>query len=305
MTRVRHLGRNGLDQPLTAPAVRPEASWRWKKMNMISGGIVIRRTSANSRFQRVVELALEVEQRQLDRRVVVPRQEVQRVDEVVVDGDRQDDDHRDDGRPQEREDHAPVQPERRRAIHECGLVELPRDGRHEGHEDEDGKGHREGDLDEDESRQRLEEPECLEQEDRRHHGRRDDQSGEEESTDERRDPIPPSLDHEGDHRREDDRDRDRRDRQDQAVAERGDHDAVPLTQHGLEILDDLPVGRPGEIEGRSLGLGLRRCHDDEDERDDEHEEGDRQRDEVDPVPAGQTSGPHSSISRFEKNRIIG
>ena len=274
-------------------------------MNMISGGIVIRRTSAKSRFQRVRNWLWKLNSVSWTVALSFPGQEVQRVDEVVVDGDRQDDDHRDDGRPQQREDDAQVQPERRRAIHECGLIELPRDDRHEGHEDEDGKGHRECDLDQDEPRQRLEEPECLEQEDRRHDGRRDDQSGEEERTDERRDPIPPSLDHEGDQRRQDDRDRDRRDRQDQAVAERRDHDAVPLTQHGLDILDDLPVGRPSEIEGRSLGLGLRRGHDDEDERHDEHDEGDRQRDDVDPVPAGQASGPHSSISRFEKNRIIG
>ena len=52
--------------PLTAPAVRPDTIWRWKNMNTISGGIVISRTSANSRLPVRVELALEVEQRQLD-----------------------------------------------------------------------------------------------------------------------------------------------------------------------------------------------------------------------------------------------
>ena len=37
-------------QPLTAPAVMPETIWRWKNMNMISGGIVISRMSMNSRL---------------------------------------------------------------------------------------------------------------------------------------------------------------------------------------------------------------------------------------------------------------
>ena len=56
-----HLGRNARDQPLTAPAVSPEASWRWKKMNMISGGIVIRRTSGEQQVPAGQELALKVE----------------------------------------------------------------------------------------------------------------------------------------------------------------------------------------------------------------------------------------------------
>ena len=63
----------------------PETIWRWKKMNMISGGMVMSSTSVNSRFQLRVELALEVEERQLDGGVVVAGQEVERVDEVVVD----------------------------------------------------------------------------------------------------------------------------------------------------------------------------------------------------------------------------
>ncbi len=41
-------------QPLTAPAVMPETIWRWKKMNMMSGGIVMNSTSANSRFHCVL-----------------------------------------------------------------------------------------------------------------------------------------------------------------------------------------------------------------------------------------------------------
>ncbi len=37
-------------QPLTAPDVMPATIWRWKKMYMISGGIVISRMFANSRL---------------------------------------------------------------------------------------------------------------------------------------------------------------------------------------------------------------------------------------------------------------
>ena len=32
----------------------PDTIWRWKKMNMISGGMVISRTSVNSRFHCVL-----------------------------------------------------------------------------------------------------------------------------------------------------------------------------------------------------------------------------------------------------------
>ena len=38
------------DQPLTAPAARPDTILRLKKMNMISGGMVIKSTSMKSRF---------------------------------------------------------------------------------------------------------------------------------------------------------------------------------------------------------------------------------------------------------------
>src|SRR5690349_21176231 len=40
----------GTYQPFTAPAVMPETICRWKNINMISGGIVIITTSANSKF---------------------------------------------------------------------------------------------------------------------------------------------------------------------------------------------------------------------------------------------------------------
>ena len=36
--------------PFTAPDVMPATIWRWKKMYMISGGIVMSSTFANSRF---------------------------------------------------------------------------------------------------------------------------------------------------------------------------------------------------------------------------------------------------------------
>ena len=36
--------------PFTAPEVMPATIWRWKKMYMISGGIVMSSTSANSRL---------------------------------------------------------------------------------------------------------------------------------------------------------------------------------------------------------------------------------------------------------------
>ena len=37
-------------QPLTEPAVMPETIWRWKNMNMTSGGTVTSRMSMNSRW---------------------------------------------------------------------------------------------------------------------------------------------------------------------------------------------------------------------------------------------------------------
>ena len=55
----------------------------------------------------------------------------------------------------------------RRAVDDGGLVELPRDGRHEGPEDEHREGQDERDLDEDEPEQRLEEAQPLQHVDRR------------------------------------------------------------------------------------------------------------------------------------------
>ena len=40
--------------PLTAPEEIPDTIWRWKNRNTISGGMVIRSTSAKSRCQRVL-----------------------------------------------------------------------------------------------------------------------------------------------------------------------------------------------------------------------------------------------------------
>ncbi len=50
----------------------PETIWRWKNMNMMSGGTVISSTSAKSRFQRVLNWLWNVEQGHLGGRVLVP-----------------------------------------------------------------------------------------------------------------------------------------------------------------------------------------------------------------------------------------
>ena len=54
---VRELRAESLDDerhPLTAPEEIPDTIWRWKNRNTISGGMVIRSTSAKSRCQRVL-----------------------------------------------------------------------------------------------------------------------------------------------------------------------------------------------------------------------------------------------------------
>ena len=54
---VGELGAESLDDerhPLTAPEEIPDTIWRWKNRNTISGGMVIRSTSAKSRCQRVL-----------------------------------------------------------------------------------------------------------------------------------------------------------------------------------------------------------------------------------------------------------
>ncbi len=50
----------------------PATIFRLKKMYVINGGTVMSRTAVNSRFYCVMNLALEVEKRQLDGGVLVP-----------------------------------------------------------------------------------------------------------------------------------------------------------------------------------------------------------------------------------------
>ena len=125
----------------------PSTILRLKKMNMISGGMVTSRMLANSRLYWVRELALEVEQGELDGGVLGAGQEVERVLEVVVDEHRLQDDHRHDHRPQHREDHPEEDLHRSGSVDDGGLVEFPRDGGDEGAEQQDAERQPEGDLD--------------------------------------------------------------------------------------------------------------------------------------------------------------
>ena len=105
----------------------PSTIFRLKKMNMINGG---NGDKQDVREQQVVlggELTLEVEQGQLNRRVLCARQEVQRVREVVVDEHRLQDDHGHDHRAQHREDHPEEDLHRAGAVDDGRLVQFPRD----------------------------------------------------------------------------------------------------------------------------------------------------------------------------------
>ena len=64
---------------MTAPAAKPETIFRLKKMNMIRGGIVISQHVHEKQVPLGQELALEVEQRELDGGVLVAGQEVESV----------------------------------------------------------------------------------------------------------------------------------------------------------------------------------------------------------------------------------
>ena len=97
----------------------------------------VSRMFVNSRLYCVRELALEVVQGQLHGRVLVAGQEVERVGEVVEDGHRLHHDHRHDDRLQQREDDLEEQPQRPGAVDDRRLVELPRDRRDEGAEQQD------------------------------------------------------------------------------------------------------------------------------------------------------------------------
>ena len=86
-------------------------------------------------------------------------------------------------RAQQREDHREEEPERAGAIEHGGLVELARDGRDEGAEQQDAERQPEGRLDQDQPGHGLEEPETLQHPDRRHDRRRHDQAGQHEEAD--------------------------------------------------------------------------------------------------------------------------
>ena len=168
-------------QPLTAPAVMPDTIFRLKKMNMISGGTVTSTMFMKSRLYCVLNWLEEVVQGELDGRVLVARQEVQRVDEVVEDRHGLRQDHGDDHRPEQREDDAEEQPQARGPVDDRRLVELPGDGGDERPEEQDGERQAERHLDEDEPGEVLEQAERLEHPDRRHDRRRDDEAGEHEN----------------------------------------------------------------------------------------------------------------------------
>ena len=107
--------------------------------------------------------------------------------------DRLDDDHRNDHRPQQRQNDLEEEPQRPGTIHDCRLVELARDRRDEGAEQKDRERQPVGDLDQDQAVQRLEQVEALQHPDRRHDRRRDDQPGEHEEIHDRRPARRPAL----------------------------------------------------------------------------------------------------------------
>ena len=161
----------------------PATICRLKKMYMISGGIVMSRTFVNSRFHGAHRLGLVVEHGQLHRRVLVAGQEVQRDREVVEHGHGLHDDHGDDHRLQQREDHAEEQLDGPGAVDDRRLVELARDRGDERPEQQDAERQAEGDVHGDEADQRLEEAEALQHPDRGDDGGRHDEPREHEHVD--------------------------------------------------------------------------------------------------------------------------
>ena len=179
-------------------------------------------------------------------------QKVERSGEIVVDANRRDDDHRDNGRLQQRQNDREEHAQRRRAIDDGGLIDLSRDGRHERAEDQGREGHGECDFDHDQAEERLVETKPLQKKDRRHDGRRDDESGKHDRTGNRRHPITAALHHEGDERREQDDQRHRAHGQEGAVPQRQKHAVVAKCQDLPDVLDQLKLARPAELEEGSL-----------------------------------------------------
>ena len=105
----------------------PATILRLKKMNMISGGMVTSRMSANSRLYWVLNWLWKLNSVSWMVAFSVPGQEVERVLEVVVDEHRLQDDHRHDHRPQHREDHPEEDLHGSGSVDDGGLVQLPWD----------------------------------------------------------------------------------------------------------------------------------------------------------------------------------
>jgi len=104
-----------------------------------------------------------------------------------------------------------------------------------------------GDLDQDQPRERLEQPELPQHPDRRHDRERDDEPAEDQQLDDAARAASPPLQHVGDHRRQHDHDRDAGDGEDGAVDERCD-------QHVVACLDRLaPFGFQSTVIALILG----------------------------------------------------
>ena len=283
--------------PFTAPAVRPSTIRRLKNMNMISGGIVINRMSANSRWYEVTYWLWKLNSVSWTVAFSSPGRKYERVGEVVEDGHRLDDDHRDRHRLQQREDDAEEDAQRAGAVDRGRLVELARDRGDEGAEEQNREGEPEGDLDQDHALQGLEQAELLENPDGRDDCRRDDQAAEDDHVGDLGPAARAALEDVGDHRREHDHDGDAGHRDDRAVDEGGDQHVVARLDRLAEVVDQHPVGRQRELELPRLGLRLGRREQDEDER---HEEDHADRDDEHRAEQADRAS-HSCTSRRRRN----
>ncbi|MGO1285330.1 MAG: hypothetical protein ACTHUU_09450 [Brachybacterium sp.] len=157
--------------------------------------------------------------------------------------------------------------------------------RHEGPEEEHAERDAEGDLDQDQARQRLEQADGLQHPDRRHDRGRDDQAHEHRGIDDAVDPAGAPLEHEAHHRGHDHHPGHAGDREDRAVHHGGDEHVVPRREHLAEVLDQVERGGQGEVQGRRLLPVLHRVDDHQQERNHEHDHEENQRqgaDHVDP-----------------------
>ncbi len=168
-------------QPFTAPAVIPATICRLKNENDERRD----RDQQDVHEQQVVgrvELALEVEQRQLQGDVLVARQIVERIGEIVEDRHRLRDDQGHHHRPQQRQHDAEEQPERAApsmiAASSSSRGTVAMNERNSSTESQPI-----GDLDQHQAVQGLEQPQPLQHPDGRHHRGRDDEPGEDEEVD--------------------------------------------------------------------------------------------------------------------------